>query len=86
MKDMTELRSFLGVEVDRNDAGLFLSQRKDVLDLLEEDKLKDCKPLKLPMDSNVKKISDAETSLRKRQKYQRFAGKDNCPVFEKLDS
>ena len=35
-KDLGELKYFLGIEVSRSKKGMFLSQRKYVLDLLEE--------------------------------------------------
>ena len=54
MKDLGILRYFLGIEVARSKEGIFLSQRKYVLDLLEETGLKGSKPVDTPMDSNIK--------------------------------
>ena len=34
MKDLGHLKYFLGIEVSRSDKGIFLAQRKYVLDLL----------------------------------------------------
>lgn len=52
MKDMGELRYFLGIEVDRSDQGIFLSQKKYITELLKEYNLLNCRPLKLPMDTH----------------------------------
>lgn len=50
MKYLGELRYFLGIEVEKFNQGIFLSQKKYVLDHLKEFKMMQCKPLKLPMD------------------------------------
>lgn len=36
MKDLGDLRYFLGIEVDRSDQGIFLSQKKYIIDFLKE--------------------------------------------------
>ena len=54
MKDLGHLSYFLGIEVNRSPQGIFLSQRKYVMDLLKEYNLQDAKPLKLPMDPHLK--------------------------------
>lgn len=59
MKDLGELRYFLGIEVDRSDQGIFLSQKKYITDLLQEYNLLNCRPLKLPMDIHVKLLDGA---------------------------
>ncbi|XP_056690240.1 uncharacterized mitochondrial protein AtMg00810-like [Spinacia oleracea] len=75
MKDMGELRYFLGIEVDRTDDGIFLSQKKYTLDLLEEYGLSQCKALKLPMDSHQKLAADIGESLPHPEVYQQLVGK-----------
>ncbi|XP_057248849.1 uncharacterized mitochondrial protein AtMg00810-like [Beta vulgaris subsp. vulgaris] len=75
MKDLGELKYFLGIEVDRNDQGIFLSQRKYVADLLEDYGLMDCKPLKLPMDTHVKLLTSSGDILPNPELYQRLIGK-----------
>ena len=45
MKDLGDIRYFLGIEVDRTKQGIFLSQQKYVLDLLKEFNMMHVKPL-----------------------------------------
>lgn len=52
MKDLGRLKYFLGIEVLRSKKGLFISQRKYVMDLLTEIGLIDCKPAETPMVVN----------------------------------
>lgn len=39
MTDLGELRYFLGIEVDRSEKGIFISQKKYITDILEEYKM-----------------------------------------------
>ena len=48
------LRYFIGIEVAQSQEGIVISQRKYVLDILEETGILDCKPVDTPMDRNVK--------------------------------
>ena len=52
MKDLGALKYFLGIEVLRSGHGIFLRQKKYVLDLLAETGLLDCKPAETPMIPN----------------------------------
>ena len=45
-KDLGELKYFLGIEVSRSKKGMFLSQRKYVLDLLKETSKTEANPSK----------------------------------------
>ena len=51
MKDLDPLKYFLGIEVSRSNKGIFLSQRKYALDLLQETGMSACQPA----DTLVKK-------------------------------
>ena len=52
MKDLGELRYFLRIELLRMENGVFISQRKYILDLLAETGMVDCKPAETPMAVN----------------------------------
>ena len=45
VKDLGQLRYFLGIEIARNPKGIILSQRKYVLDLLSETGMLRCRPV-----------------------------------------
>ncbi|RVW33427.1 Retrovirus-related Pol polyprotein from transposon RE1 [Vitis vinifera] len=50
MKDLGPLKYFLGIEVSRSSEGIFLSQRKYALDLLQETGMSACQPVNIPIE------------------------------------
>ncbi|RVW65650.1 Retrovirus-related Pol polyprotein from transposon RE1 [Vitis vinifera] len=54
VKDLENLKYFLGMEVARSRKGIVVSQRKYILDLLKETGMLGCKPIDTPMDSQKK--------------------------------
>jgi len=54
IKDLGSLKYFLGIEVARSKHGIFISQRKYILDLLKETGMLKCKATDNPVEVNVK--------------------------------
>lgn len=52
VKDLGALKYFVGIEIARSDAGIYLNQRKYTLDLLKDTGCLDCKPSSLPLQQN----------------------------------
>jgi hypothetical protein len=84
MKDLGELKYFLGIEVLRSEKGILLNQRKYALELISGVGLGGCRPVSTPMEHNQRlttveydkhlgKTDDAE--LEDVGSYQRLVGK-----------
>jgi hypothetical protein len=54
MKDLGELRYFLGIEVIQSPKGIWLLQRQYALNKLSEYGMTGCKPILIPLEQNVK--------------------------------
>ena len=76
IKDLRMLRYFLGIEVMRSKHGIFLSQRKYILDLLSETGKLGVKPCISPMDPGVHLTREGET-FEDPERYRRLVGKQN---------
>ena len=50
IKDLGELRFFLGIEIVRTKEGIWLSQRQYSLDMISKYGMADCKPISMPLD------------------------------------
>ena len=59
----------------RSKKGIFVSQRKYVLDLLEETGLLGCKPVETPMEPNLRLQPTSVDKVVNRDQYQRLVGR-----------
>ena len=74
MKDLGELRYFLGIEVIRTKEGIWLSQRQYALDMLSKYGMADCKPIAMPLDQNLKLRADEGQVLEDVTMYRKIVG------------
>ncbi|PRQ44810.1 putative RNA-directed DNA polymerase [Rosa chinensis] len=75
MKDLGSLKYFLGIEVARGSSGIFLCQRKYVLDLLTETGMLGCRPADTPIEQNHKLAEYPNQTLTEKARYQRLVGR-----------
>lgn len=75
MKNLGKLKYFLGIEVARSNEGIFLSQRKYVLDFLAEVGMLDCKPVDTPIMQNYKSVEHTDSIPEDKENYQKLVGK-----------
>jgi len=83
-KGLGKLRYFLGIEVAQSKV-ISLSQRKYVLDILEETGLLGSKPMETPMEPNVKLYENQWEMLSNPERYCRLVGKLNYLTITRPD-
>ncbi|MCO5558643.1 hypothetical protein L7F22_012229 [Adiantum nelumboides] len=74
MKDLGELRYFLGIEIIHTKEGIWLSQRQYALDMLSKYGMTDCKPISMPLDQNVKLRANEGQVLEDVTMYRQIVG------------
>uniref|UniRef100_A0A2N9EE05 Reverse transcriptase Ty1/copia-type domain-containing protein n=1 Tax=Fagus sylvatica TaxID=28930 RepID=A0A2N9EE05_FAGSY len=75
IKDLGALKYFLGMEFAKSKEGIFVNQRKYVLDLLGETGMLGCKPAETPMEPNTKLQPAKTKSVVNKEQYQRLVGR-----------
>ncbi|XP_028098520.1 uncharacterized protein LOC114298187 [Camellia sinensis] len=75
IKDLGDLKYFLGIEFSRSKKGLFLSQRKYALDILQDTGLTGARLEKCPMEQNMKLQTIDGAILNDPTRYRRLVGK-----------
>ena len=74
VKDLGQLRYFLGIEIAQSSKGIILSQRKYTLDLLTETGMLGCRSVATPIDKNQKLCAESGDPVDKGT-YQRLVGR-----------
>ncbi|XP_014499499.1 uncharacterized protein LOC106760591 [Vigna radiata var. radiata] len=75
IKDLGELKYFLGLEVARSKEGIHLCQRKYALDILEETGMQGCKPSSTPFLRDTSTLYKEDNYLANPESYRRLIGK-----------
>ncbi|PRQ35370.1 putative RNA-directed DNA polymerase [Rosa chinensis] len=75
MKDLGNLKYFLGIEVARGKDCIMLSQRKYVLDLLAETGMLDSQPVDTPIEQNHRLAEYLDQVPTNKARYQRLVGR-----------
>ena len=74
MKDLVELRYFLGIEIIRSPGEIWLLQRQYGLDMLSSYGMTSCKPISVPLEQNVKLTAEKGELLEDVTVYRRIVG------------
>jgi hypothetical protein len=74
MKELGQLKHFLGLEVDRTREGIFLCQQKYSKDLLKRFGMLECKPISKPMEPNAKMCAHEGKDLEDATMYRQLVG------------
>ncbi|CAL9245770.1 unnamed protein product [Arabidopsis halleri] len=85
VKDHEELSYFLGIEAKRVPAGLHLTQRRYILDLLARHNMLTAKPVATPMASSPKLTANTGTKLTDATEYRRVVGSLQYLAFTRPD-
>ncbi|GAA0160213.1 transmembrane signal receptor [Lithospermum erythrorhizon] len=85
IKDMGAAKFFLGIELFHTVAGVYLNQRKYILDLLQDAFLLCCKPANTPMITGQDLTIETSPLLTEQNQYRRLIGHFLYLAFRRLD-
>ncbi|RVX10690.1 Retrovirus-related Pol polyprotein from transposon RE2 [Vitis vinifera] len=83
MKELGQLKHFLGLEVDRTHEGIFLYQQKYAKDLLKKFGMLECKPISTPMEPNAKMCEHEGKDLKDATMYRQLGTIDYGLLYKK---
>lgn len=85
VKDPEDLNYFLGIEAHRTAAGMHLTQRRYILDLLQRCNMSDAKPVSTPMSTSPKLTAKSGTPLSDPTVYRSTVGSLQYLAFTRPD-
>ncbi|GLU09096.1 hypothetical protein SLE2022_259720 [Rubroshorea leprosula] len=74
MSDLGLMHYYLGIEVDQSAAGIFISQKKYVQDILDRFRMKECNPVSTPIDAGMKLAKNPEGMKVNSTLYKQIVG------------
>lgn len=75
VKDLGQLKYFLGMEIARTKDDIYMSRRKYTLDLLQKIRILECKATNTPMESAKQNIVEVDNFPTDTTRYQSLVGK-----------
>ena len=84
-KELGPLKYFLGIEFARSKEGIFINQRKYILDLLMENGMLGCKAAETPIEPGIKLQPTKLEEVVDRERYQRLVGRVIYLSYTRLD-
>ncbi|XP_026439733.1 uncharacterized protein LOC113338554 [Papaver somniferum] len=75
LKNLGRLQYFLGIEVSRSPKGIFLGQRKYILDIVQDAGFLGAKPAASPMEQHLKLLPDSGHPIPDPSVYRRLIGR-----------